>query len=127
MILLPDHNRDEWAYLYEPFLLHVDHPVYYRYWCEGEWTTEVEDDEDKKVLGWLTRFEDGENNNKQHRAWFITSDYRSSVGAAKNDFFLDRWSPLEVKEMLEDDYKRYVIHRVHIIEFKTTVESVDVG
>lgn len=121
---IPVGNRDKWAYLYEPFLLHVDHPVYYRYWCEGEWTTEVEDNEDKQILGWLSRFQH-EHLNK--RNWFITGDHRESYGSAKNDFFLEKWTPQEVKEMLEDDYNRYVIHRVHVIKFKTTVESVDVS
>lgn len=117
-------NRDEWAYLFEPYLIHVDHPVYYRYWCEGEWTMEVEDDEDKQLLGWLTRFE-SYSDVKHGRAWFITPDHRSS-GASKNDFFLEKWSPTEIKQMVEADYKNYVIHKVHVIEFKTTVKSVDV-
>lgn len=123
--LTPDYNRDKWAYLYKPFLLHVDHPVYYRYWCEGEWIMETEDEEDNQIVGWLSRFQ---HEDLGRRNWFITEDHRESYGAAKNDFFLEKWTPQEVKKMLEDDYnsKRYVIHRVHIITFKTTVESVDV-
>jgi hypothetical protein len=121
-VLVPDHNRDEWAYLYEPFLLHVDHPVYYRYWCEGRWTSELKDDEDNQLVGWLSRFQ-----RESRRKWFITGDHRESYGSSKNDFFLEKWTPQEVKKMLEDDYNRYKIHRVHIIEFKTTVESVEVG